>query len=50
MSKKNKNNKRYKKDNIYEEELQEIMDSIHKDEEKKNKITPEQQEIIDNME
>ena len=50
MSKKNKNNKRDKKVNIYEEELQEIMDSIHKDEEKKNKITPEQQEIINNME
>ena len=50
MSKKNKNNKRDKKVNIYEEELQEIMDSIHKDEEKKNKITPEQQEIIDNVE
>ena len=50
MSKKNKNNKGDKKVNIYEEELQEIMDSIHKDEEKKNKITPEQQEIIDNVE
>lgn len=50
MSKKNKKNKKNKKVNIYEEELQEIMDSIHKDEEKKNNITPEQQEIIDSME
>lgn len=51
MSKKNKNNKNNKKKvNIYEEELQEIMDSIHKDEEKKNKITPEQKDIIDSME
>lgn len=50
MSKKNKNNKKNKKVNIYEEELQEIMDSIHKDEEKKNKITPEQKDIIDSME
>ena len=50
MSKKNKNNKRDKKINIYEEELQEIRDSIHKDEEKKNKITPEQKDIIDSME
>ena len=49
MSKKNKKNKKNKKVNIYEEELQEIVDSIHKDEEKKNKITPEQQDIIDSI-
>ena len=50
MSKKNKNNKRDKKVNIYEEELQEILDDIHADEEKNNKVTDEQQEIINNIE
>lgn len=53
MSKKNKKNRKNNKTNkvnIYEEELQEIIDSIHADEEKKNKVTPEQQEIIDSME
>lgn len=50
MSKKNKKKNNNKKVNIYDEELQEIVDSIHKDEEKKNKITPEQQDIINNME
>ena len=50
MSKKNKNNKRDKKINIYEEELQEILDDIHADEEKNNKVTNEQKEIINNIE
>ena len=50
MSKKNKNNKRDKKVNIYEEELQEILDDIHADEEKNNKVTNEQKEIINNIE
>ena len=50
MSKKNKNNKRDKKINIYEEELQEILDDIHADEEKNNKVTNEQKEIINNKE
>lgn len=51
MIKKNKNNKNNKKKvNIYEEELQEILDDIHADEEKNNKITPEQQDLIDSME
>ena len=51
MSKKNKNNKNNKKKvNIYEEELQDIVDDIHADEEKNNKITPEQQDLIDSME
>ena len=50
MSKKNKNNKKNKKVNIYEEELQEILDDIHADEEKNNKVTNEQKEIINNIE
>ena len=50
MSKKNKNNKRDKKINIYEEELQEILHDIHADEEKNNKVTNEQKEIINNIE
>ena len=51
MSKKNKNNKNNKKRvNIYEEELQEILDDIHADEEKNNKVTNEEQEIINNIE
>lgn len=50
MSKKNKNNKNKKKRvNIYEEELQEILDA-HKDEKKNNKVTDEQLEIINNIE
>ena len=51
MSKKNKNNKNNKKRvNIYEEELEEILDDIHADEEKNNKVTNEQKEIINNIE
>lgn len=51
MSKKNKNNKNNKKKvNIYEEELQEILNDIHADEEKNNKVTNEQKEIINNIE